>query len=153
MENIFKGLYMLDIIYQIVNFFSSLLSGVAASIAIYLFITKRKTITSFFNSLLNYSIQISLTELRNKLDILNSLDADDDEQKTEVINILNDIKGQIRGNPVLNKKCNIDIISKYADNPINLTNPLKRGIVSELRENLRIIEFQQYSEIIGHKYE
>jgi hypothetical protein len=102
---------MFDIIYQIVNLFSSLLSGIVAGIAIYLFIAKRKTITSFFNSLLNYSVQISLTELRNKLDILNSLNADDDEQKIEVINILNDITGQIRGNPVLKKKCNIEIIS------------------------------------------
>lgn len=144
---------MFDFIYQAVIFSSSLLSGIAAVIAIYLFIAKRKTITSFFNSLLNYSIQISLTELRNKLDNLNSLNADDDVQKTEVIIILNDITGQIRGNPVLKKECNIVTISKYADNPINLTNAKKRSIISELRENLRTIEFQQYSGFMGHKYE
>lgn len=145
---------MLDIIYNIVSFLSNILTIIATGIAIYIYICKRKSIASFFSILLNYSTQISLTELRTKLETLNDLNAEDEKERKEVINILNDIAGQIRGNPILRKKCKVlEKLTKYADSPENLNEPKKRNIVSELRENIRNIEFQSYGEIIGENYE
>ena len=139
-----------ETIYKIVSFISSIFSAIAAGIAVYLFIFKRKSILSVFHLLLNYSFQISLTELRTKLERLNDLSANDEEQKEEVINIFNEIAGQIMGNSVLSKECGVILekVSKYAENPQGLTEPKKRSIVSELRENLRNVDIQSYSEII-----
>lgn len=137
-------------IYQITSFISAIFSGTAAGIAIYLFLFKRKSISSIFHLLLNYSFQISLTELKIKLERLNDLSVNDEKQREEVINIFNEITGQIRGNSVLIEKCEIILekISNYAENPKGLTEPIKRNIVSELRENLRNIDIQRYNEII-----
>lgn len=138
-----------DTIYKIIDFISTILSGIASGIAIYLFIFKRKTISSIIHFLLNYSCQISLTELREKLERLNELSADDEKQNIEIVNILNEIAGQIRGNPILNKKCDeiLKTISKYAEKTKILTEPKKRSIVWELRENLRSIDIQTYNEL------
>lgn len=138
------------IIIQIISFISAIFTGTAAGIAIYLFLFKRKSILSIFHLLLNYSFQISLTELTTKLDKLNGLSVNDTNQRDEVINIFNEIVGQIRGNSVLIEKCDIILekISNYAENPKGLTEPIKRNIVSELRENLRTIDIQRYSEIM-----
>lgn len=137
-------------IYQITSFISAIFSGTAAGIAIYLFLFKRKSISSIFHLLLNYSFQISLTELKIKLERLNDLSVNDEKQREEVINIFNEITGQIKGNSVLIEKCEIILekISNYAENPKGLTEPIKRNIVSELRENLRNIDIQRYNEII-----
>lgn len=144
---------MFDTIYQIVTFIDAIFSIVAAGIAIYLFIFKRKYIVSIFDALLNYSVQISLSELRSKLDRLNEKNANDKEQQEDVINIFNEIEGQIRGNKVLKEKCNVILkkMSKYTENPSNLTEPKKRSIVSELRETLRDVDFQNYNQIIERK--
>ena len=139
-----------EVIYQVTIFISSIFTGVAAGIAIYLFFYQRKSIASIFHLLLNYSFQISLTELKTKLERLNDLNANNDSHREEVVNIFNEMAGQIRGNPVLNGKCGdiLKQISKHAENPRWLTEPKKRSIVSELRENLRNIDVQRYSEII-----
>lgn len=139
-----------ETLYKVVNFFSSIFSAFAALIAIYLFVFQRKSISSIFHLLLNYSFQMSMTELRIKLDKLNGLNANENEHKEEVINIFNEIEGQILGNSILKKKCDdiLKKISTYVNNPINLTEAKKRSIVSELRENLRDIDIQRYSEII-----
>ncbi len=145
---------MFEIIYNIVSFLSNIFTIIAAGIAIYIYIFKRKSIESFFNILINYSTQISLTELKTKLEKLNDLNAEDENERKEVINILNDIAGQIKGNPILREKCKIlEKLTKYADNPENLNEPIKRNIVSELRENMRSIEFQNYYEILGENHE
>lgn len=145
---------MFDIIYNIVSFLSNIFTIIATGIAIYIYTFKRQSIASFFNIMLNYSTQISLTELRTKLETLNDLNAEDEKERKEVINILNDIAGQIKGNPTLREKCKVlEKLTEYTDNPENLNEPIKRNIVSELRENIRSIEFQSYREIVGEKYE
>lgn len=140
----------LSTIYQITSFINAILSGAAAGIAIYLFIFKRKSILSVFHLLLNYSFQISLTELKTKLERLNDLTVNDEKQRDEVINIFNEITGQIRGNSILIEECDgiLGKISNYAENPKGLTEPKKRSIVSELREKLRNVDIQRYGEII-----
>lgn len=139
-----------ETLYKVVNFFSSIFSAFAALIAIYLFVFQRKSISSIFHLLLNYSFQMSMTELRIKLDKLNGLNANENEHKEEVINIFNEIEGQILGNSVLKKECSdiLEKISKYINNPINITEANKRNMVSELRENLISIDIQKYGDII-----
>ena len=137
-------------LYQITGFISSILSGIAASIAIYLFIFKRKSVSYIFHLLLNYSFQMTLNELTAKIELLNDLTVNDKKQREKIINIFNEISGQMRGNKILIKECNDSFrkISKYAENPNELTEPIKRNIISELRENLRAIDVQKYKNII-----
>ena len=105
--------------------------------------------------LLNYTFQITLRELNTKIDRLNDFNADDKNHRDTVILILNEVVGQMRGNPVLSKKCNsiLKKLSKYAEKPDNLTEPKKRSLVSELRETLRNIYIHNYKEMVGKDYE
>lgn len=80
--------------------------------------------------------------MTSKLDRLNDLNANDDEQKKSVINILNEIKGQIKGNSNLKQQFSeilIDI-EPYCTQKITITEPMKRGIVSQIREKVRYFD-------------
>lgn len=70
---------------------------VASGIAIFIFFTKRRAISSVFNLLLKYGYQITLSELRSKLDRIAELRVASGGQNQEVINTLSEIVGQIRG--------------------------------------------------------
>jgi len=137
----------MDIIQIIANVFTIIASG----IAIYLFIFKLDTISNAFKVLLNYSYQITLSELNAKLERLNDLNANDSSHKEEIVNIFNEIVGQIRGNKKLKKEFSgiFKKLSIYAESPNKLTEPKKRSIVSELRERLRHINFKSFDEMIG----
>lgn len=141
--------------YKSIILIDSIFSIFAAGIVIYLFIYKRRSISSIYHMLLNYSFQISLKELDIKIDRLNDFNSDDDEQRETVIIILNEIVGQMRGNPILKKECDIILkkLSKYAENPKVLTEPKKRSVVSELRETLRNINIEKYKDMIGENHE
>ena len=76
----------------------------ASGIAIYLVIFERDKISAAFKTLINYSTQMTLTELISKIDRLNDLHADSDEGRTMAINILCEIEGQIKGNSKLTKQ-------------------------------------------------
>eukprot|EP01133_Synstelium_polycarpum_P004197 gene4198-4891_t len=56
---------------DIVGLFADIFTIGASAIAIYLFVFKRDAIASVFSLLLNYSYQLSLTELKEKLDRIN----------------------------------------------------------------------------------
>ena len=135
----------------VVSFIADVLTIVASGIAIYIFIYKRETIATIVKVLMNYSSQITLSELRAKLEKLNDLHVNDSGQADEIINVLNEIVGQIKGNKKLRKLCSeiLEKIEKLAENPKELTEPRKRSLVSELRENLRHIGFEDYDELIG----
>lgn len=141
---------MVDVIKAIIELISELFTIVASGIAIYLYFFKKEVIKSIFDLLLNYSIQISISELKVKLEKLNDLTANDAEQKEEITNILNEIVGQLRGNSILKESCKeiLTKLSHFAENSANLTEPQKRSIVSELRENLRNIDLQNYNDLI-----
>ena len=123
----------------------------ASSIAIYLFLTKRKAIASAFRVLLNFSSQLTLSELRSKFDRLNELTAADPEQIDDVINILNEIVGQIRGNQALAEQFDdlIPKLSSLAEDRRRLNEPRKRALISELRERLRHVNVENYGDLIG----
>lgn len=138
---------------EIVNFISDLLSIITSLIAIYLFLFKKDKIVSAINMLLNYSTQITLSELKSKLERLNDHNANNTEGKNEIINILHEIEGQIKGNKILAETLNeITLaINIYIDKPAKLTEPKKRSLVSELRERIKNLDLNQYENIINSK--
>ncbi len=121
----------------------------ASGIAIYLFLFKRKTISSAFSLLLNYSNQITQIELRSKLDRLNDLSTED--KREEVINVFHEIVGQIQGNKILSERCDsvIKKIKRQIQAPQSLTEPKKRSLISELRETIRTLDVHNFDELIG----
>lgn len=129
--------------------------GIAAIIAISLFFSKRKSFSNIFKVLLNYTFNITLSELKSKIESLNDLKVNNPEDKDEILNIIGDIVGQINGNPKIKKRCSASItkLDNFIDNPESLTEPQKRSVISELKERLRGLGTESYEEIIGGKNE
>lgn len=111
----------------------------ASSIAIYLFVFQRKTISGAFKALLSYSRQLTLTELLSKLDRLNELSADNEAHYQTIINILSEIRGQIKGNNKLKIQFSeiLKEIEPYCSEKNKIKEPTKRSIVYQIRELIR----------------
>lgn len=141
----------MEIIFKILTSIANVFAILASCIAIYLFIFKRAAISSAVRVLLNYSAQITLSDFKAKLERLNELSADDQDESKNVINILNEILGQIRGSKLLLKHFDevFNEISALASGKGSLTEPKKRALVSELRERLRNINVESYTELMG----
>ena len=123
----------------------------ASSIAIYLFLFKRQAISSAFKVLANYSLQITFSELNKKIDEINDLNIGEQTDMAEIVNLLNDIVGQIRGNKILRKQCS-EILARIeiaVGNTKRLNEQRKRSLVSELRESLRHISIENFDDLIG----
>lgn len=139
---------------DIVSFFANLFTIGASGIAIYLFIWKRDAITSVFHMLVNYSYQLSLSELKEKLERLNDYNANESSNVEVIINIFHEFLGQVRGNDKL-KVIMKDQVQKVEDfinrhqkgRPI--TEPAKRALVSEIREKLRHLNVQTIDQFVG----
>ncbi|MFH1226726.1 MAG: hypothetical protein V1701_02330 [Planctomycetota bacterium] len=136
---------------RVVSSISDIFTIIASGLAILVLILKWETITTAFKALLYYSSQITLHELKTKIERLNDLNIDDPSQKEKAINIFNEIVGQIRGNEKLKKHCSniLKRLSAYAENPAKLTEPRKRGLISELREKLRYLDVVDFDNLIG----
>lgn len=145
----------LDNILKALTAVANVFTIVASGLAIYLIIAKRELISSAFRVLLNYSSQLTLSEFGAKLDRLNDYTANDSEQKEEVVNILNEILGQIKGNKLLSKqfKSKLSEIKAFAECRREITEPKKRSLVSELRERLRHINVENYAELMENSNE
>ena len=145
----------MDLFAKNVALISNILTIVVSAIAIYIFWTKRKTISFILHLLMNYSYQLSLSELKEKLEKLNDYNANSAEQCDIIVNILNEIIGQIRGNDKLRKHFSelLERIEKLASDKRKLTEPRKRAIVSELRERLRNLNVNNIDDMIGGHYE
>lgn len=129
----------MSIVERILSIITNGFTIIASGIAIYLFIFQRKAISNAFKVLVNYSRQLTLTELSSKLERLNDLNANDAEGRAKVINILNEIRGQIRGNSKLQLQFAIILqeIEPYCTELATINEPSKRSIVSEMRELIR----------------
>lgn len=134
-----------------VTLFSNLFTIGASSIAIYIFATKRKSIATVFDLLINYTYQLSLSEVKEKLEKLNEYNAKNPDDNEKIVNILNEIIGQIKGNTKLNTHFsdNLKEIDGFAVGKKKLTEPRKRAIVSELRERLRHLNVRNIDSLIG----
>ena len=123
-------------LFDVVAFIANIFTVVASGIAIYIFIAKRKELAHALQLLLNFSLQTTLSEVKEKLERLNEYNAAEPSEQDEIRNILHEIAGQMRGNrhlknisPELPKR--IELLARQ------LTEPKKRAMVSELREVLR----------------
>lgn len=126
---------------EMVSFLADALTIAASSIAIYLFFGKRKEISNALSALLSWSFQTTLSDLKGKLERLNEYNANEDDDLPEIRNILNEIAGQIRGNPRLQSVA-FDLanrLERLADSK-KLIEPQKRSMVAEVREVLRNIQ-------------
>lgn len=141
----------LDELIKWVALVSNLFTIVASGIAIYVFIVKRKSIATIFNLLVNYTYQLSLSEVKEKLEKLNDYHAKNDEENEKIVNILNEIMGQIKGNTRLKAhfENNIKEIDAFASGRKKITEPKKRAIVSELRERLRHLNVKNIDSLMG----
>lgn len=124
---------------EITSIIANLFTICASGIAIWLFFTKSNEIKTAFKLLLNWSFQLTLTDLKSKIERLNEYSAKDPNELEEIRNILHEIAGQMRGNEQIVKSANglISKIEKLATTSRNLDEPRKRSIISEIREVLR----------------
>jgi len=135
---------------EFVNFLGDLFAIAASGIAIYLFFFKRNEIKSAFDALTAFAQQASMFELTQKLELINSLSARDDEGKDEIIAIFHDICGHLEGNPKLKHSCAAIVVKiRRVTNSKSFGEPHKRSLVSELRESLRHISAGTFASAIG----
>jgi predicted PurR-regulated permease PerM len=148
--NYLKEIALEDII-KLVTILSNIFTIIASSIAIYIFITKRETISTVFNLLINYTFQLSLSEIKEKLEKLNEYNAKNAEDNEKVINILNEIVGQIKGNDKLRKHFQelLSEVDVFASGRKKLNEFKKRALVSELRERLRHLNVRNIDKLVG----
>ncbi len=141
---------MIQNIINVIQTVANILSIGVSLIAIYVFITQKEKIASAIDALLNYSFNLSINELRHKLERLNDYNAGEKEHISSVLNLLNDIQGHLKGNKTLKNNFEeiINKIQEFTDVPKNLTEPRKRSLVSELREGLRGIDISNYKKIV-----
>ena len=125
----------------------------ASGIAIYIFFVKRKAISSVFRLLVNYSYQITLSELRSKLDRIAEIFAKDEKERDEIINIMSEILGQIRGNPRLSFRFADEIqqITTLIENPDRLEERFKRVLVAHIREKLKHVDLENFDSLAGDR--
>ena len=130
---------------------SNLFTIVASAIAIYLFVAKRKSLSSIFILLINYAYQLSLSEIKEKLEKLNDYNAKNSGDMDSIVNIMNDIIGQIRGNEKLRKHFAeiLETLENLVSDKRKLTEPRKRVVVSELRERLRHLNIRNIDDLVG----
>lgn len=126
---------------ELISLAANIVTIFASGVAIYLFFAKGKEIQSAFHLLLNWSFQLTLTDLKTKLERLNEYSANEPSEVEEIRNILHEIAGQIRGNRrLLLAAPNIAPRVESLAGSKTLSEPRKRSMVSELRETLRNIE-------------
>ena len=138
---------------NIVSLAANALTIIVSLLAIIIFLTKRKSIATAIKLLLNYSFRSTFSELTSKLDKLVDLRSEDPEQKKEMICLLNDIIGQVKGNKKLHVACDklIRQFVKYAERPDRVNDPTTRSLVSQLRETLKYIDLKDFDGILGEE--
>jgi len=141
---------MLDIYLNIIG---NIMTILASGLAIFIFFKNKDKIVSAINFILNYSYQITLNDLKVKIDKLNDYTVDNDTSKSELINLFHDIEGQILGNKVLQEKLEPQLkkIVRFTTNPKHQTNPNKRSLVAELRECVRNLDVSNLGDFINLK--
>ncbi|WP_024690316.1 hypothetical protein [Pseudomonas tremae] len=141
---------------DLVSFVANIFSTIASGIVIGIFVFKRKEIVSAFSLLFGYSHQLTLSEIKEKLELLNNFNAAESGNAQTILNIFHDLLGQIRGNDKLLilmdvqiKKLEIILESPGKAKPI--TEEKKRALISELREKVRNLNVQNIDDISGSR--
>ena len=76
-----------------------------------------------------------------------------DEQRESVVNIFNEIVGQIRGNANLKRNLPdyLKRVERILANEDELSEPVKRALISELRERLRHLNVESIDKMVGEE--
>lgn len=90
------------VVKEVLNVFTSLSTIAASSLAIYIYLKNKDRIATAFQLLLSYSYQVTLAELKQKIEKLNDFVADEPTHIPDIQNVLHEIVGQISGNTRLN---------------------------------------------------
>lgn len=144
----------MELLTGIIEVLADLFTIAASGIAVYLFLFKRQAIASVFSLLLNYTYQLSLTELKEKLDRMNEYTVNDDKENDVIMNILHEFLGQVRGSDKLklimaDQVVMIEAVIGRSDKGKRMTEQAKRALISEVREKIRHLNVQVIDEIIG----
>lgn len=136
---------------EILGIISDFLTICASGIAVYVFIFKRNEIRTIFEILVGYTYQLSLSELKEKLERLNEYNAREPSDQEQIIIILNELLGQIKGNERIKKHLQVQSleIEKMLNDKRRLTEPKKRALVSELRERIRHLNVRGIDDFVG----
>lgn len=141
---------------SLVSFVSNTTSSLASIIAVYLFLFKRKAIVSAFSLLLNYSHQLTLSEIKEKLELLNNFNASEPAHTDIISNIFHELLGQMRGNDRLTVLMSVQIEKLELlfdfDNGVTVTQiseAKKRALISEIREKVRHLNVRNVDELAG----
>jgi hypothetical protein len=128
---------------DIVAFVANILTIIASTIAIAVFLVKKKELSTALTLLLNWSYQSTLSDITGKLDRLNEYNVSEPTEVPEIKNILHEIAGQLRGNSRLQSLAPAlpDRLEGLA-NGKKLTEPTKRAMVAEIREVIRNVQFK-----------
>lgn len=142
---------MVDEVIKWIAVIANILAIGASGIVIYLFFAKKESFNSLFETLVNYSYQLSLSEVKEKIERLNEYNAKDPEQLDKIVNIFNEIIGQIRGNEKLKIHFSemLTSLEELVSDRRRLTEPRKRAAVSELRERLRHLNVKSIDKLVG----
>lgn len=129
-----------------INFSANILTVIVSAIAIFVYLFNREKVASALNFILNYSTQLTLADLRFKIERLNDYNANLPEQNIEVVNILHEIEGQILGNKFLKEQLNEQLlkVSVFTTKNKSIAEPKKRSLVSELRESVRNLDANNF---------
>ncbi|MDA6068660.1 hypothetical protein NJT12_03415 [Flavobacterium sp. AC] len=143
---------LLKIFDLVVNLIANVMTIITAGLAIYIFISNKDKIKTAFNFILSYSIQMTLADLRHKIEKLNDYKTTIPEQNEEIINVLHEIEGHILGNEYLKDKLAVQLkkINNFTRirNPVVLLEPQKRSLVSELKESVRNLDLSNFTDTI-----
>ena len=135
-----------DCVALVANIFTIAASG----LAVYLFFAKRNELAQAFRLLLNFSFQMTLGEIKEKLERLNEYNANEPSEHEEIVNILHEIAGQVRGNPRL-KALAPNIPERLEALASQMNEPKKRSMVAELREVVRNAHLETVDIVEGKK--
>jgi hypothetical protein len=141
----------LEIAHQVLSVLADLGTIGASGIAIYLFIAKRKKLSAALNAVLGFSFQLTVSELKEKLERLNDLNSKNEVDREKVELLFHEIIGQIKGNVVLKRHFTgvIENLELMVNTKNRLTEPRKRSVVSEMRERLRHIGVVNFDQLMS----
>lgn len=131
---------------RIINVGSGIFGIMASGIAIFIVLFKRGQISSAFKILVNYSYQLTIAELKSKVSRLNDFNIGYKTHKQDVVNILSEVEGQIRGNKTLSSQLSdmVQKINEFTNSGTKMDEPSKRTLVYELRERLGNLDVENY---------
>jgi len=134
-----------------VDFLGDLFTVLASALALYLYFFRRGEISAAIKAISNFAYQSTLAELRQKLEVLSNLHANNADQIDDINSTWHDVCGQIEGNPSLVVECAefVRRVKRTTTRAAPISQPQHRALISQLREKLRHIDVTTFVEALG----